>query len=53
MEQSLLTKAAKKAILKEILFGEKEMRNAAFGTGRYGQLPDIENSLFDEMKVAQ
>jgi hypothetical protein len=49
LEQSLLTKAAKKAILKEILLGEKEMRNAAFGTGRYGQFPDIEKSLLDEI----
>jgi hypothetical protein len=53
LKQSLLTRAAKKAILKEILIGENEMRNAAFGTGCYGQFPDIEKSLVDELKVAR
>lgn len=48
LERALLPKASKKAILREILDGENNIRNAAFGSGKFNQLGDIEKSLREE-----
>lgn len=49
LRRALLPNEAKKAILREILLGENAMRCSAFGSGKFGQLAEIENSLRKEL----